>query len=399
MQLTSKKSNHGSLMLIVVISTFFLSIVGLSYLRSASHQKGLDQYFLRRLLVNNLADTVLRESKSRVISQSSQLNSKVYSFIINQKPGQHLQISTPTTKAALKDLLPEGYTAEIKSKITIDSFSNYAPNGQPYSFSIEGHGIISFYSKVTLTSSQLQGSATTKKSYSSDYFVSTLIPENLISNYDLSILNQPFAIRSPDLTLSSNPNTASIRNIKIVGGQTSLQEQFPVTLSTESLYSKYALYRSRNMTLKDLERKKIFDLDNNRININGIIQVSDNLVINNDFKIHGRGAIIADGFVINKGLQKNTPEDFLILFSRKNDILINTKKSIECGIIALSNDRKTAIKLSERLDLKGFLLTDNLKESDESFLNHIITWDSVFSEFQNTVCINISKWKNRIIIE
>ncbi|MBF0545602.1 MAG: hypothetical protein HQM08_14260 [Candidatus Riflebacteria bacterium] len=162
-------------------------------------------------------------------------------------------------------------------------------------------------------------------------------------------------------------------------------------------YNHINLLTRRHWNVQALESQGIFDRANGILNLHGIDEVWEPLVLGEDggkpLIIRGQGVLIANGSItLRSGLKKENPGDFCVLFAKKDSLIIATDQRIEGALLALGLPGKGIIvqKGTGHFDIFGLIAADSLRFEEPDSHESSISYDPIFKSQNDQFWINIS---------
>ncbi|MBF0406904.1 MAG: hypothetical protein HQM10_06100 [Candidatus Riflebacteria bacterium] len=161
----------------------------------------------------------------------------------------------------------------------------------------------------------------------------------------------------------------------------------------------FSLWYRKQVPIERLPEIDLFNFGDCTINARGIVHLLGNLEISaaggGDWKIKGQGVLIADNFKITTGIQKSSPNDLLVLYTRKGRIVVDTDRPVEAVLVATNDDENGAILAQRPLKLKGGLICDYLDSTRWCDGKHVIEYDPLLksrTDYQYQICL--TRWTN-----
>jgi len=142
------------------------------------------------------------------------------------------------------------------------------------------------------------------------------------------------------------------------------------------------MLRFRNIDYPDwLKYSGTYDPTIGEMELRGVVRVINGQVVLKGngaapIRFTGRGVIIADnGFKILSGIQKKNPssDDFLVLFTQKSRIYVDTDQEIQASLMAIGNDGQ--IVASKKMKIFGSIAVDRLGMGDWAPGDHHLTFN------------------------
>jgi hypothetical protein len=139
------------------------------------------------------------------------------------------------------------------------------------------------------------------------------------------------------------------------------------------------------------------------LNLRGIIQCSKPVELG-DIVIKGSGVLMARGITINGGITRDesNPNSVCVLFSRNDDIKINTDKEINAALIAMKCTDLSGVNMGKvsgilcpnnNLNLNGSLVVDKLYLTRwKNSGTHKIKYDGKLAPKKDVYALNLSRW-------
>lgn len=157
------------------------------------------------------------------------------------------------------------------------------------------------------------------------------------------------------------------------------------------------LWARRLVTRKQLEEFNIYRPDQKKLNLRGVIELSEALTLGEggDIEYEGCGVIIAPGITLQGGLKRKAGTDSVcVLLTRGQAIQVNTESRIEAALVSLGrNDRNGQVIAGKKLDLLGCLAADNLNLARwAEGVDHKIVYDPAFKRNNDLYQVNIARW-------
>jgi Tfp pilus assembly protein PilX len=168
-------------------------------------------------------------------------------------------------------------------------------------------------------------------------------------------------------------------------------------LSASVPYAHVNLWARRNLTIDMIKEFGIYDPDNKKLNLRGIVQLAEPLEIGESggpIEVNGQGVIIAPGITISSGIKKANDDSLCVLVTRGYPIEIKTSELIEASLVSLGRSyRGGHIKALETLNLKGSLAVDMLRlDKWKEGVDHKIEYDPALKPGEDMYQVNISRW-------
>ncbi|MBF0544130.1 MAG: hypothetical protein HQM08_06845 [Candidatus Riflebacteria bacterium] len=161
----------------------------------------------------------------------------------------------------------------------------------------------------------------------------------------------------------------------------------------------FSLWYRKQLPIDRIPEIDLFNPEESLIMPRGIVHLTGNLeftpINGGDWKIKGQGVLIADNFKISTGMQKSSPDDLLILYTRKGGILIDTDRPIDAVLIAINDQENGSVLAQKPLKLKGGLICDILDSNKWCVGKHIIEYDPLLKsshDYQYQICV--TRWTN-----
>jgi hypothetical protein len=165
-------------------------------------------------------------------------------------------------------------------------------------------------------------------------------------------------------------------------------------------YAHVNLWIRRKVTIAQLKEFGIYDPDEKKLNLRGIIETSEPLEIGGSggpIEINGQGVIIAPSITISSGIEKTKDDSLCVLVTRGSPITIKTSDLIEVSLVSMGRNKYYGghIKALEPLNLKGSLAVDMLRMDEwKKGVEHKIEYDSALKPGKDVFQINIARWVN-----
>lgn len=371
--------------MLAVFIAISLTILSLSYFRMMRAVRNTDQRLESQFVAREIALMLREEAMAVMLKDCRDRRSQLFWFLLGAVAGAQTEMRLPMASEKVSSLIQSGYSCEISSKLKVISFINYDHKNRLYTSPKEGHGILSLLIEVKLfddRSSQKSVVASEQLQTQYDYLVASV----LCLDKHGSRLRQPLMLRRDNQTFDKN----SRLQISDFTGNHNKGED----LSKHEPYNRSTLWAGRNFSSSNLKHLGIIDEDKKTIKLNGIIHCAEKLTFNDNWKIDGKGVIIADSFSINGALTKTSSNDLLVLYSRKGNIALNTSEKIEAALIAVNTSYSGTIESKQPLNLHGMLLADYLNLDNWSSSSHKISFDENCCDSEKAFQISISPWAN-----
>lgn len=392
----SVNAKNGSLMVVVVFVMLMLSFIAISYFRFATSCQSFDLQLEQREMARIMADAGMREAIERISASLFDSSRPEFQYLVSAIPESRHDLELPLTRAFSAKILPRGYALKLASELKILAFSNHDQLNQPYPVDKEGHGILQIKVAAEVQRAGMRRVITAELVSVQDYLVSSMVFGEFLPSAtedSTAIFEHPLVLRSNIGHVESNRASLNGVEIKIDGNLNKPMASCWSSAIPDKFYDSYALWSLRNASFDDLAATKVICNDHKRLNINGIIHCRDPVVLDGDWTIRGRGVLIVNGFVINGALIKERPEDFIIIYARRSNVMLGSAGPIQAGIITTAGNRVT---VKERLNLEGFVVTDNIKFGSFTAREHQIRYDPVFAQLAGQLCVSLSKWPNQL---
>ncbi|MGM0599687.1 MAG: hypothetical protein ACQETH_07680 [Candidatus Rifleibacteriota bacterium] len=167
-------------------------------------------------------------------------------------------------------------------------------------------------------------------------------------------------------------------------------------------YAHVNLWIRRKVTNAQLKKFGIYNPDEKKLNLRGIIETSEPLEIGGSggpVEINGQGVIIAPSITISSGIEKTEDDSLCVLVTRGSPITIKTSDLIEVSLVSMGRNNYYGghIKALEPLNLKGSLAVDMLRMDEwkkGAGVEHKIEYDPALKPGKDVFQINISRWVN-----
>ncbi len=385
---TNKKSGSAllfAMLVIIGIGTMAVSYFRFTRITAVNQARNVNKY-----IAKEVAECAAKETYNKILKQSKNDNTKLYWFLKGSAPGTTEKIELPFTNEYKNKLIPNGYLAEVTSKIRIANFKKFSPENVNYFGAYEGHGMVSveveaFLYKMSGVKKQNTYVHRIEEHY--DYFISSAIA----TDESGSMMVSPLVVRK-NRELGKKDLIESANGKLVI--ETSLKPVHPLILDTFSPFNKYSLWAKKNLTIDELKESKILDEKNKRLNLNGIVHCNGNLVLNGDYKIVGQGVIIAHSITINGGISKTNKSDLCTLYANQGNIKINTEKGVNCALIAINRSFTGTIEASKRLLLHGLVIVDQLNINHWLATEHSIIYDTSFKDAEKANRMIVATWLN-----
>ncbi|MBU1106069.1 MAG: hypothetical protein KKB51_05315 [Candidatus Riflebacteria bacterium] len=375
---------RGSVLLLAVFIAISLTILSLSYFRMMRAVKTTDQRLESQFVAREIALMLREEAMAVMLRDSRDRRSQFFWFLLGAVSGAQTEMRLPLASEKISSLIQSGYTCEFTSRLKVVNFINYDHKNRNYASPKEGHGILAILIEVNLVDERQGRKSVIAKEYLQTQY-DYLIASVLCLDNQGSKLCQPLMLRRDGQVLDEN----SRLQISDFGSRTSNDK-----LSELELYSRSTLWVGRNLRASALERLRVIDEEQKIIRLNGIMHCAEKLTFDGDWKIDGKGVIVADSFSINGALTKKTDNDFLVLYARKGNIVLNTSEKIEAALVAINPSYSGTIESKQSLNLYGMLLADYLNLDAWSNTPHKISFDEVCRDSEKSFQISISPWAN-----
>ncbi len=392
MMLTSKlfyQQRQASVFVIALLLATTLLIFSLTYFRVARESRAFDYRSEQTFLARDLANLIHQEAFSNLEEEGAKQNSELFWFLQGAVPGAQTEIKLPFTRTQVSKLLPAGFSCEFSCLVKVVSFVRNDNVGRPYANKFEGHGIVALLTDVVVKNDSGKGERPARNvmELHHDYLVASMVNATKSgSQLKRAILTRKS--RAPfDQTLFNGNNSALI-----ISQDTMPDYEFPP--ETQKIFNNPTLWKHRDLNGEDLTNLGIIDSKTNSINISGIIQANKTVEFNSPMTITGKGVMIADSFVINAPLTKNSDQALLVLFARKGKITINTSDKIEAGLIAINRTFNGTVESLRPLNLKGLLFVDHLNLNNWGNGEHLVVYDEEFARADENLQISFSPWPN-----
>ncbi|HNV68585.1 MAG TPA: hypothetical protein PKO06_02725, partial [Candidatus Ozemobacteraceae bacterium] len=155
---------------------------------------------------------------------------------------------------------------------------------------------------------------------------------------------------------------------------------------------------ARRLDRASFLRSGMYDAVNNRLIIDGIVQILGNEVLSlgspdKPLIISGQGVIVASGFQIRGEMKRSDPaNDLLILVTRRGNIVIDTTKPIEASLIAAGDDLQRSIIPLKPMQVIGAVVVDRLNTHQWCAGEHHLRYDEALQRPQPLYRPAISRW-------
>lgn len=162
-------------------------------------------------------------------------------------------------------------------------------------------------------------------------------------------------------------------------------------------FARVNLWARRNVSLKQLEEFGIYQPAAKKLNLRGIIQLSEAITLGagGDIEVEGCGVIVAPGITIAGGIKKKAGTDSVcILMTRGHPITVNTTSLIEAALVSIGgSNRNGYVVANKQLNLKGCLAADRLNITRwQQGVEHRIQYDPSFKRNEDLYQVNLSRW-------
>lgn len=399
-----KSNNKGSLFILVSLMLVVLLILSLSFFNFSRAQSVKSDFLLNKQLIDNL-QYVAQDEAIRIIQKScNNPSSDLFDFFLHSHKDKTQAISLDITQNNISSLVARGVRAEALCQLKIIGFFSRDPDSYPYVVANEGHGILEVHVEIILTKPNLPSRCFESKTYR-DFLVSSLIPDReqplaALKGFN-SIFLKPLNVRYASIHQHFNQWLLNDVSVDILSEKQSAYDSHNLLLELEpaTIFSKYSLWSSRNLSFRELKQYGFIDLSAKQINVNGIVQSRGLVELDEDFIIKSRGVLIADEISISGSISKADPECFLVLYARKGNISLKTNKRVEAALIALNNRKKSKILVQDSFDIKGLIVADMVEFSNQAALNNSLCYDTVFDKPQQKMMVTVSSWYNSVIID
>jgi len=157
------------------------------------------------------------------------------------------------------------------------------------------------------------------------------------------------------------------------------------------------LWARRLVTRKQLEEFDIYRPDQKKLNLRGVVELSEAITLGEtgDIEYEGCGVIVAPGITLQSGLKRKAGTDSIcVLLTRGQALQVNTESRVEAALVSLGrNDRNGQVIAGKKLDLLGCLAADNLNLAKwAEGVNHKIVYDPAFKRNNDLYQVNIARW-------
>jgi len=378
-------SRQGSVLLLAIFIAISLTILSLSYFRMMQAARNTDHRLGQQFVAREIALMLREEAMATIQRDCRDRSSQIFWFMLGAVAGAELEMRLPLASDNLSRLLQPGFSCEFSSRLKIVNFINYDHRGHYYASSKEGHGILALQIEVSLLDERAGNrSAVIKEALHAqyDYLIASMLSLNSRGSSQL----RPLTLRHDRQTFDSY-SSLQIENF----------EEFPASEGDPAeikLYDRTTLWRLRNLRLADLEQMLIIDRERKILNLYGICHCVDSIDLEGDWKIIGKGVLIADSFNIAGALKKAGDDDLLVLYARKGKITVDTSEKVEAALISINDSRSGTVESRQALNLSGMLLADYLNLDNWSNNQHHVSFDKALFEADKSYQISVSPWTN-----
>ncbi len=162
-------------------------------------------------------------------------------------------------------------------------------------------------------------------------------------------------------------------------------------------YAHVNLWTRRNVTPQQLEEFGIYVPGQKKLNLRGIVQVTEAITLGTggNIEVEGCGVIVAPGITIAGGIKKKDGTDSIcVLLTRGYPITVNTSEKIEAALISIgSSNRNGCVVANKKLDLVGCLAVDRLNMAKwAEGVEHRVQYDPAFKRNEDLYQVNLTRW-------
>lgn len=380
-----QRTRRGSVLVLAVFIAISLTILSLSYFRMMRAVRNTDQRLESQFVAREIA-LMLREEAMAVMQRDSRdRRSQLFWFLLGAVSGAQTEMRLPLASENISSLIQPGYTCEFSSRLKVVNFINHDHKNRNYPSPREGHGILALLIEVSLVDERQGRNSTIAKEHlhtQYDYLTASV----LCLDSQGSQLQQPLMLRRDDQNIEDD-NRLQITDF--TGNHARSEE-----LSELEPYRHSTLWVGRNLRASTLKQLRIIDEDKKTLKLNGIVHCAEKLAFAGDWKIDGKGVIVADSFSLDGALTKASENDFLALYARKGNIVLNTREKVEAALIAVNPSHSGTIESKQPLNLHGMIFADYLNLDNWSNTTHKISFDESCRDSEKAFQISISPWTN-----
>lgn len=157
------------------------------------------------------------------------------------------------------------------------------------------------------------------------------------------------------------------------------------------------LWARRNVTRQQLEEFGIYEPAKKKLNLRGIVQVTEAITLGEagEIEVQGCGVLVAPGITISGGIKKKPGTDSLcVLLTRGYPITVNTTDLIEAALVSIgSTNRNGCVVASKKLNLKGCIAVDRLNLAMwAEGVDHQVQYDPAFKRSDDLYQVNLARW-------
>lgn len=392
----SANARDGSLMVAVVFVMLMLSLIVIGYFRVATSRHSIDLQLEQREMARTMADVGVREAIERISASLFDNNKPEFQFLVSGVPGRRHDLELPLSTAASASILSRGYALKLACELEILAFSNLDHQNQPYLVDKEGHGIVQIKVVAEIQRSGSARAVTSELVSVHDYVVSSMTFDEFLptmTDASTAIFEHPLVLRSNVGHIEFSQASLDGVEINIDGNLNNPMASYWSALIPDEFYRRYALWSFRSARLEDLVAAKVICHTHKRLNINGIIHCRESVAFAGNWTVRGRGVLIANGFVFNGTLLKERSDDFIIIYAPTSNVVLGGAGPVQAGIIAAAGSR---LIVKDRLNVEGFVVADTIKFDSFTAKEHQISYDPVFAQLPDQLCVSLSKWPNQL---
>ena len=156
------------------------------------------------------------------------------------------------------------------------------------------------------------------------------------------------------------------------------------------------LWTRRNVTPQQLQEFGIYLPDQKKLNLRGIVQVTEAITLGaeGNIEVEGSGVLIAPGITISGGIKKKDADSACVLLTRGYPITVNTTELVEAALVSIgSSNRNGYVVANKKLNLRGCLAADrlNLAKWAEG-VEHRVQYDPTFKRNDDLYQVNLARW-------
>ncbi len=377
-------SSNGSTITLTMVILGALSLIALSYFNVIKNSAFIAGRHKKKMIAEQLNFALYSLMYEKIKLEAASPNSDIYNFFLNSQAGSNLEIKIPEEINKSLGELAKKHECKFSCRLHMLDIIRKTPAGLNYDWAKEGHGIFSVTISISMKADTFFPA--------DNEFVFEKHHEYLIAalNTKDNFLKNTVATRDNSLEkmlAEANEDAVSIHAIK-PGSSSLLATAKPKHMP----YDKVTLYRYKNLSANDLERLNIINTAEKTINLSGIIHSRANITFDGNWKINGRGVLMANSFVFKGCLEKTSTDDLAIFYARKGRIDIETDQRV-CGVLIATNAAGNGTITAKRpSDIQGLIFADKIDMKHWVTGNHIIEWDETLNIIGNSYTISFSNW-------